>query len=140
MMLKQTSTRLHSRNSRQTVDRLTRKKMAAITATAAEVIEHLEASHGNIRYAAKSLNTSRQTLHKYINAHPTVADALEDIREGEIDDAELMLYDRMRTSDTLLIFFLKTRGKDRGYNERNQFAISGPDGDPLTIVVKYAND
>lgn len=113
--------------------------MGAISDVPAKaVIEQLTASHGNVSHAARKLGTSRKTLHAYINDHPTVAAALDDIREGEIDDAELMLYDRMRSSDALLIFFLKTRGNKRGYSERNQLEISGPNGDDIPIrVVDY---
>jgi len=89
------------------------------------VIEQLTASHGNVSHAARKLGTSRKTLHAYINDHPTVAAALEDIREGAIDDAELMLYDRMRNSDVLLMFFLKTQGFKRGYRERSQVDVGG---------------
>ena len=89
------------------------------------VIEQLTASHGNVSHAAWKLGTSRKTLHAYINDHPTVAAALEDIREGAIDDAELMLYDRMRNSDVLLMFFLKTQGFKRGYRERSQVDVGG---------------
>ena len=114
--------------------------MAGITVTADEVTAQLERSHGNIKHAAGKLNTSRRVLHKYINEHPTVAAALADIREGTKDDAELMLYDRMRTSDTLLIFYLKTQAKDRGYTERTETEISGRDGGDIVIkAVDYRN-
>ena len=68
--------------------------------------------------AALRLDTSRSNLFKYINAHPTVKAALADIRESTKDDAELMLHDRMRSSDTLLIFYLKTQAHDRGYGSK----------------------
>jgi len=114
--------------------------MAAISVGVTEVIAQLERSHGNIKHAAGKLNTSRTVLHRYINEHPTVAAALADIREGTKDDAELMLYDRMRTSDTLLIFYLKTQAKDRGYTERTETEISGRDGGDIVIkAVDYRN-
>lgn len=113
--------------------------MAAITVSATDVIDQLGRSHGNIKHAAGKLNTTRTTLHKYINEHPTVKAALDDIREGAKDDAELMLYDRMRTSDTLLIFFLKTQAYDRGYRETVRNEVSGEGGGPLQVVIKYAN-
>ena len=111
--------------------------MAAITASAQQVIEQLERSHGNIAHAAGKLNTSRATLHKYVNEHATVAAALADIREATKDNAETMLYDRMRTSDTLLIFYLKTQAKDRGYVERVQNEVSGEGGGPVVVNVTY---
>lgn len=113
--------------------------MAGIKASVTEVIDQLERSHGNVKHAARQLRTSRQTLHAYINAHPTVAAALADMREGEIDDAELMLYDRMRKSDTLLIFFLKTRARKRGYGDSME--VTGKDGGPVQteVVIRYAD-
>lgn len=113
--------------------------MAAITASAQQVIEQLERSHGNIAHAAGKLNTSRTTLHKYINEHPTVAAALADIRETMKDHAETMLQDRMRNSDTLLIFFLKTQAFDRGYGDQTKNIITGEDGGPLQVIIKYAD-
>jgi dTDP-4-dehydrorhamnose reductase len=98
--------------------------MGAITVSAADVIDQLQRSHGNIKHAAGKLNTSRFNLHKYINEHPTVKAALDDIREGAKDDAELMLQDRMRTSDTLLIFYLKTQAHDRGYGDRSKSDVN----------------
>lgn len=92
--------------------------MGAITLSAEQVIKQLTESHGNISHAAGALRTSRKTLHKYINEHATVKDALDDIREATLDRAETMLQSRMAHSDTLLIFFLKTQGKSRGYVER----------------------
>ena len=112
--------------------------MAAITVSAVEVIDQLQRSHGNIKHAAGKLNTTRTTLHKYINDRPTVAAALSDIREGTKDDAELMLYDRMRNSDTLLIFFLKTQAHDRGYRETTRQELTGEGGGPLEVVIRYA--
>lgn len=94
--------------------------MAAITATAEQVIGQLRQSHGNISHAAGKLNTSRKTLHAYINEHPTVKAALADVRESTKDRAETMLQTRMAQSDTLLIFYLKTQAHDRGYGDRSQ--------------------
>lgn len=107
--------------------------MAAITATAERVIKQLKESYGNISRAADALRTSRKTLHAYINEHPTVKDALHDIREAGKDRGEMMLQSRMAHSDTLLIFFLKTQAHDRGYGDRSQ--ISGPNGGPIEVAI-----
>jgi len=99
--------------------------MAAINATAAQVIQQLRDSQGNITHAAGKLDTSRRTLHAYINTHPTVADALADVRESTKDRGETMLQSRMATSDTLLIFYLKTQAHDRGYGDKSELKHSG---------------
>jgi len=107
--------------------------MGSIKVKTEQVVEQLRASQGNISFAAGKLGTSRETLHKYINEHPTVKVALEDIRESTVDRAETMLQQRMSQSDTLLIFFLKTQGHRRGYKERTE--ISGPEGEPIPISI-----
>lgn len=112
--------------------------MAGIKATQDEVIEALREKRGNVSRAAGSLRTSRSSLHKYINTRPKVAAALADIRESLLDDAEEMLENRMRDSDTLLIFFLKTRGAKRGYTETTHTELSG--GLSASNVVVYIPD
>ena len=106
--------------------------MGAITVGAERVIEQLQASHGNISHAAGKLDTSRDTLHRYINAHPTVKVALRDIKESAKDRAETMIEQRMATSDTLLIFYLKTQAYDRGYGDQSKVEHSGT----VTSIVK----
>jgi hypothetical protein len=108
--------------------------MAAIVANADQVTEQLRASFGNLTHAAGRLNTSRETLYKFIDKHPSVAAALRDIREATLDRAESMLQQRMSTSDTLLIFFLKTQGYKRGYGDRSQVDVK------ITDVSKLSDD
>lgn len=94
--------------------------MGAITKKEKQVIAQLKKSRGNISHAADALDTSRTTMHAYINEHPTVKEALKDIKEANKDRAETMLEARMATSDTLLIFYLKTQAYDRGYGDKSQ--------------------
>lgn len=106
--------------------------MAAITVSTQEVIEQLKASRGNISHAAGKLNTSRDTLHRYINEHSTVKTAVRDIKEASKDRAETMLEKRMETSDTLLIFYLKTQAYDRGYGDKSQVDVRVKDVSQLS--------
>lgn len=106
--------------------------MAAITQGTEQVIDQLKSSHGNISHAAGKLGTSRKTLHAYINDHPTVKTALDDVRESTKDRAETMLQTRMAQSDTLLIFYLKTQAYDRGYGDKSQVSIRVEDVSKLS--------
>jgi hypothetical protein len=105
---------------------------AKIEMSTQTVIDELKDCRGNVAYTASQLKVSRGWLWRYIGNHPTVREALDDIKESVIDKAELSLEQRMMSSDTLLIFFLKTQGKGRGYTERQE--ITGADGGPVVVV------
>jgi hypothetical protein len=110
--------------------------VGAIKVGTEQVIQQLEASRGNVSHAAGKLKTSRRVLHKYINEHPTVKEALADIREAAIDRGETLLQARMESSDSLLIFFLKTQGHSRGYGDKSDTNHGGE----LVLRVKYGDD
>ena len=61
--------------------------------------------------------------------------------EDGLDFAEYKLLDLIKSGDrTAIIFYLKCKGKERGYIERKEF--SGPEGSPLTppnIVVNFVD-
>ena len=105
-----------------------------IEMSAEKVTAQLVKSKGNISKAARQLHVSRMWLHTFINDHEDVSAELSQVREHVLDDAETMLQTRMKNSDTLLIFFLKTQGKARGYVERTE--NTGKDGNPLEMIVK----
>lgn len=109
----------------------------AVTAT--EAAEALREKKGFITQAAKRLGISRSQLHRLINAHPTVKAALVDAKEEMKDFAESKLFQGIANDNTaLIIFFLKTRAKDRGYTERQE--ITGPGGGPIQIDVARLTD
>ena len=84
------------------------------------MLEALELSHGVVKAAATFARVSRMAHYNWINEDPEYKKAYEDICQLGLDRAESMLHKRMTTSDTLLIFYLKTKGKERGYVERHE--------------------
>ena len=100
--------------------------------TVAQCAEALKNSKGFVSQAARNLGISRQQLHKIINKHPTVKEAVTDAREEMKDFAEGKLYQGIANDTTaLLIFYLKTQAKDRGYVERQEH--TGADAGPIEI-------
>lgn len=84
-------------------------------------IKALEKSRGNIKNACAAVNISRGLYYKWRYTDPDFKQAVEDINEGEIDVAEDQLRARMDSGDTTaIIFFLKTKGKGRGYSDKAQ--------------------
>jgi hypothetical protein len=94
--------------------------------TAGAAIKAIRESKGFVTQAAKALGISRMQLHRIINAHPTVKEALIDAREEMKDFTESKLYQGINDGNpTLIIFHLKTQAKDRGYIERQEIDHSG---------------
>lgn len=78
-----------------------------------------EAKAGNISHACKSVDISRSTFYDWLTSDPLFAAAVNDVDEALLDWAESMLKKGIQDGDhTLLIFFLKTKGKSRGYIEK----------------------
>ena len=80
------------------------------------VVLALQSHMGNIGLAARELGLSRGELADYIVRHPSVMEAKKQIKEFVKDQAEDLLIQQMRDDPTLLIFFLKTQARDRGYD------------------------
>jgi hypothetical protein len=94
--------------------------------TTPQVIEAIRENKGFITQAAKSLGISRRHLHRLINRHPTIKEAVEDAKEEMKDFTESKLYQGINDGNpTLIIFHLKTQAKDRGYIERQEIDHSG---------------
>jgi hypothetical protein len=71
---------------------------------------------GNMALAAKELGLSRGELMDYMVHHPAVMDAKIQVKEAVKDRAEDILISQMETEPGLLMFFLRTQAKDRGYD------------------------
>ena len=62
---------------------------------------------------------SRQTFYNWMENDEAFKLEVEDARELQIDFVESKLLDMIEAGDTTaIIFYLKTRGKNRGYNEK----------------------
>ena len=62
---------------------------------------------------------SRRTYYHWLHDDPDFAEKVEDSFETRLDDWERQLHKNIMKGDTAsIIFGLKTRGKDRGYTER----------------------
>lgn len=88
------------------------------------VILALQNQMGNIGLAAKELGLSRGELYDYMSRHPEVAETRKQIREAVKDDAEDLLITGMKTNPALLVFFLKTQAKERGYDTSHNSTVN----------------
>lgn len=83
------------------------------------MIEALEKSLGIVTTACKTVGIARSTHYKWYEADIDYRKAVDDISDIVLDFAESKLHKQIDSGDTTAtIFFLKTKGKRRGYIER----------------------
>ncbi len=89
------------------------------------MIEALEKSLGIVTTACKTVGISRQTHYNWLN-DPAYKEAVDGIQEMALDFAESKLHKSIESgSDTATIFYLKCKGKKRGYIEKSELELSG---------------
>ena len=87
--------------------------------TESQIIEALRQSGGILAAACRLLGCARNTLRRYIRESPALQSAVAEINEQTLDLAEGQLLSKISEGHmTAIIFYLKTKGKHRGYVER----------------------
>ena len=90
------------------------------------MIEALERSLGIVTTAVKQVGINRSTHYDWMASDPDYKAAVEGIADIALDFAESKLHKSIENgSDTAVIFYLKTKGKKRGYVERQEIDHSG---------------
>ena len=81
----------------------------------------MRATLGNITASCKEAEIDRKTYYNWLEADPDFKQAVEDINEESVDFAESSLKQQIKDGDTTAtIFYLKTKGKKRGYVEKTE--------------------
>lgn len=79
----------------------------------------------NVSATCSALGISRQTFYVRKNSDQSLRERLEEAEESIIDFAESKLVEKIGEGDlTATIFFLKTKGKKRGYVEKYENDVS----------------
>jgi hypothetical protein len=108
------------------------------------VLTALKKTGGNVSHACEQAGISRAGFYLEKQNNPDFAKEVEDIQEGVIDLVETALMKEIQNGNTAcIIFFLKTKGKDRGYVERSEIDHRGKDGgaiqfDSISLEKKLA--
>lgn len=90
------------------------------------VIDVMKSNFGNITMACEQVGISRQTFYRWKNECAEFKDVVENIDEYLVDFAEHSLMRQIREGNTVAtIFYLKTKGKKRGYVEKSELDVSG---------------
>ena len=90
-------------------------------------LQALKLNLGNITEACKASNVPRRTYYNWVDADEEFKHSCKDVEESLLDLAENRLLEKIDKYDiTAIIFFLKTKGKKRGYIEKQEVELIKP--------------
>tara|TARA_R100000655_G_scaffold103039_1_gene149219 strand:+ start:1548 stop:1901 length:354 start_codon:yes stop_codon:yes gene_type:complete len=99
------------------------------------MLKALEKSLGVVTVACKQSNTPRSTYYKWLKEDEEFAKEVKEIENIALDFAESQLHSQMRDGNTsATIFYLKTKGKKRGYIERQELDVNSGEN-PFNVSV-----
>lgn len=82
-------------------------------------LEALNASYGIIAEACEAMHMSRSTFYRWYKTDEEFKEQVDIVTETQIDYVESKLIKNISAGDTTaIIFYLKTKGKARGYSEK----------------------
>jgi hypothetical protein len=89
------------------------------------MLQALEKALGIVTQACKVVGISRQTHYNWMNSDEDYKTAVEDLGDVALDFAESKLHKLIDSGNpAATIFYLKTKGKNRGYVERQEIAVA----------------
>jgi hypothetical protein len=99
--------------------------------TKADMLKALSQSLGLVTPACEKLNISPRTHYRWLKEDASYAENVMDIEEKALDVAENQLHKNIIKGNVpSIIFYLKTKGKKRGYIERSEVEQIPPKDEP----------
>ena len=99
------------------------------------ILEALEKSLGVVTTAVKLVGIARSTFYKWMDEDKEFAKKVKDIENITLDFVESQLHKQIKDGNTpSTIFYLKTKGKRRGYIERQELDLNSGD-EPIKINI-----
>jgi len=94
----------------------------------------------NVSAVCSAVGITRKTFYDYVNSDSDFKESIEESKEALLDNAESVLQKKIMGEDTIsLIFFLKTKGKARGYTERTEIEDLSR-REPITVTIIRPED
>ena len=89
------------------------------------LLKALEKSLGVVTIACKKADIPRSTYYKWLKDDEEFRQQVQEIENVALDFAESQLHQQIQDNSTAAtIFFLKTKGKTRGYTEKSELDVT----------------
>lgn len=104
------------------------------------VLEALEKALGVVTTACKLAEVGRTQYYTWLKQDEDFKREVDEIASVALDFAESQLFSQIKGGNTAAtIFYLKTKGKARGFVERQELDHTS-DGEPISISIDLGND
>lgn len=98
------------------------------------LLEALEKSLGVVTTACAHTGVARRTFYNWMREDDDFAEKVRELEEVALDFAESQLHKKIKDGDTAAtIFYLKTKGKKRGYIERAELDLGLKDVNKIQV-------
>ena len=98
------------------------------------LLKALEQSLGVVTVACKKVDIPRSTYYKWLQDDKEFKKQVQEIENVALDFAESQLHQQISSNSTAAtIFYLKTKGKMRGYTEKSEVDVTSG-GKPITDI------
>jgi len=98
-------------------------------------IKAFRSNNFNITKACKIIRIARQTYYNWMDEVDDFSHLLNEVKEEAIDFVESALMAKIEEGDIrAIIWFLKTKGKSRGYSEKAEIDLK-QDHEPVVIYL-----
>lgn len=106
-----------------------------------QLLKALEKSMGIVTNACKIVKLDRSTFYRYYNEDEQFASDVDSMQDYVLDFAESKLLENIKDKkETSIIFYLKTKGKKRGYIEKTETDITtGGSKITNTPIINFIN-
>ena len=105
------------------------------------MVDALIKSLGIVTTAAKIAGIDRSTHYEWLKEDDEYKLAVESIEDIAIDFAESKLHSQIEKGDTTAtIFFLKTKGKKRGYIEKQEYGLTNKNGEDVVQIIQLPDN
>ena len=107
----------------------------------AALLEAMEHHLGVVTSACRMAGVTRPTFYKYLREDAEFSAKIDEMQDVALDFVEAQLFDQIKNGQpSSTIFYLKTKGKKRGYIEKNEVDVNVTSPINLTIEKTYDND
>lgn len=100
------------------------------------MLDALDKTLGVVTPACEMVGISRDTHYRWLKVDESYQEAVNMLENKMLDIAESKLYKQITEKENLtaMLFYLKTKGKNRGYVERQE--VTGKDGNKLDVSIE----